>query len=165
MTELLNASDVADALSGAIARLHHVLRRAAAGSPQLPDAQVGLLRVVERQPGISVKEAAEQLRTAANTVSTLVGELVGAGLLVRTRDPENRRVVRLDLTAAARRRLAEYAARRRAILAEALVGLDPGGPVADLGRAVAHLRRVEELLAKRLCRAGRWAGGQVVMKH
>lgn len=149
MTELLNASDVADALSGAVARLHHVLRRAAAGSPQLPDAQVGLLRVVERQPGISVKEAAEQLRTAANTVSTLVGELVGAGLLVRTRDPGNRRVVRLDLTAAARRRLAEYAARRRAILAEALAGLDPAA-LADLGRAVAHLRRVEELLAKRL---------------
>jgi DNA-binding MarR family transcriptional regulator len=146
MAELLNASDVADGLSGVIARLHQVLRRAAAGEPHLSEAQVGLLRVVDRQPGISVKEAAGQLRAAPNTVSTLVGELVGAGLLTRTRDPANRRVVRLDLTAAARRRLAAYTARRRAILAAALAGLDPPA-LADLDRAVAHLRRVEDLLA------------------
>jgi DNA-binding MarR family transcriptional regulator len=149
MPELLNTSDVADGLGGVVARLHHVLRRAAASEPHLPDAQVGLLRLVERHPGVSVKEAAELLRTAANTVSTLVGELASAGLLTRTRDPENRRVVRLDLTAGARRRLAEYAARRRAILAEALAGLDPQA-LAELDRAVAHLRRVEDLLARRL---------------
>jgi DNA-binding MarR family transcriptional regulator len=146
MAELLNAADVADGLSLVVARLHHVLRRAAAGEPRLAEAQVGLLRTVERQPGVSVKEAAEQLHTAANTVSTLVGELVGAGLLTRTRDPENRRVVRLHLTAAARHRLAEYAARRRAILAAALAGLDPAA-LADLDRVVAHLHRVEESLA------------------
>jgi DNA-binding MarR family transcriptional regulator len=149
MAELLNAADVADALSGVLARLHHVLRRSAAGEPGLPDAQVGLLRLVERHPGVSVKEAADQLRTAANTVSTLVGELVDAGLLTRTRDPQNRRVVRLHLTAGARRRLAEYAARRRAILAGALAELDPRA-LAELDRAVGHLHRLEDLLARRL---------------
>lgn len=147
MPELLNASDVAEGLSGAIARLHHVLRRAAAGQPGLSDAQVGLLRLVEQRPGVSVKEAAELLRIAANTASTLVGELTEAGLLVRARNPENRRVVRLELTADADRRLAEYAARRRAILAAALAELDPLA-LADLTRALGHLRRVEDLLAR-----------------
>ncbi|MBX6354386.1 MAG: MarR family transcriptional regulator [Micromonosporaceae bacterium] len=146
MPESLNASHVADGLSGVVARLHYALRRAGTG---LPDAQVGLLRLVERHPGVSVKEAAELLGIAANTVSTLVGELAGAGLLTRTRDPGNRRVVRLDLTAEARRQLAEYAARRRAVLAEALAGLDPPA-LADLDRALAHLRRIEDLVGRRL---------------
>jgi DNA-binding MarR family transcriptional regulator len=147
MPELLNASDVAEGLSGVIARLHHVLRRAAAAQPGLSDAQVGLLRLVEQRPGVSVKEAAELLRIAANTASTLVGELTAAGLLARARDPENRRVVRLELTPDAHRRLAEYAARRRAILAAALAELDPPA-LADLARALGYLRRVEDLLAR-----------------
>jgi DNA-binding MarR family transcriptional regulator len=147
MPELLNPTDVADGLSGAIARLHHLLRRAAAGRPGLSDAQVGLLRLVEQRPGVSVKEAAELLRIAPNTASTLVGELTDTGLLARARDPENRRVVRLELTGDAHRRLAEYAARRQAILAVALADLDPAA-LAELARALGHLRRVEDLLAR-----------------
>ncbi|SCL28567.1 DNA-binding transcriptional regulator, MarR family [Micromonospora nigra] len=114
-------------LGGALGDLHRVLRRAAtqrAGRVALPDAQVEVLLLVQRQPGIGVREAAERLGTAPNTVSTLVGELTGAGLLRRERDPADRRSVRLDLTDAARDRITAHQRHRRDLLAAALAGLD-----------------------------------------
>ncbi|MGI5215846.1 MarR family winged helix-turn-helix transcriptional regulator [Plantactinospora sp. CA-290183] len=138
----------AEELGAAVADLHRVLRRVTSrrtGRPPLPDAQVEVLRLVERWPGISVKEAAERLHTAANTVSTLVGELTGAGLLERDRDPENRRVVRLRLTPAARGRLADYAGHRRDLLLDALDRLDEAAR-RDIVRAAPQLRHLLVLL-------------------
>ena len=51
----------------------------------LPTAQSELLRLVAARPGISVAEAARELRLAPNTVSTLVGRLADQGLLSRER--------------------------------------------------------------------------------
>jgi DNA-binding MarR family transcriptional regulator len=150
MTELLKGTDVAEDLNALVSRLHHLLRRAATGTPpDLPEAHVQLLWLVRRHPGISVSEAADSLRTAANTVSTRVGDLAEAGLLTRTRDPGNRRVVRLDLTPEASRRLGDYMRRRQTVLAEALARLDPPA-LATLAGAVQVLRRVEDLLGRRL---------------
>lgn len=140
----------AQALGATLGRLHRVLRRAAvqrSGREALPDAQVELLRVVEARPGLSVKEAAEVMRAAPNTVSTIVGELAGAGLLTRSRAPENRRVVRLELTEAAQQRLAEYGRHRANLLAAALNALD-GGARRDVLRAAPHLRRLADLLGE-----------------
>ncbi|GIJ79253.1 DNA-binding transcriptional regulator, MarR family [Micromonospora phaseoli] len=114
-------------LGAALGDLHRVLRRRASqrtGRALMPDAQVEVLRLVQRQPGISVREAAERLGTAANTVSTLVGELTAAGLLRRDRDPEDRRTVRLGLTEQAWEQIAAYGQHRRDVLAAALAGLD-----------------------------------------
>ncbi|GIJ33257.1 MarR family transcriptional regulator [Micromonospora sediminimaris] len=116
-----------DQLGAALSDLHRVLRRRAiqrTGRAALPDAQVEVLRLVQRQPGISVREAAERLGTAANTVSTLVGELTTAGLLRRDRDPADRRTVRLELTEVAYERIAAYGQYRRELLAAALADLD-----------------------------------------
>lgn len=140
---------VAQELSAALGRFHQVLRRAAvrrAGRDMLPNAQVELLRLVQERPGVHVKDAAEALRMAANTVSTLVGELVDAGLLARTRSPDDRRTVRLDLTPAARERLAAYAANRHALVADALAKLTPQAR-RELAAATPHLRRLAELVA------------------
>src|SRR5262249_57745505 len=52
-------------------------------SPLSP-SQVELLRTVVDHPGIGVRDAAEYLNLAPNTVSTLVGSLTDAGLLERT---------------------------------------------------------------------------------
>ncbi|MDG4830345.1 MarR family transcriptional regulator [Solwaraspora sp. WMMD1047] len=139
------AAELADALGD----LHRVLRRSVSGRlgrTPLPDAQAEVLRLVEREPGISVKEAADRLRTAPNTVSTLVGELAGAGLLERGRDPGNRRVVRLGLTALAHDRIAEYTAQRRELVVAALRRLDR--PARDeIVRAAGHLRDLVDLIA------------------
>lgn len=136
-------------LGGALGDLHRVLRRAATqrvGRVALPDAQVEVLLLVQRQPGIGVREAAERLGTASNTVSTLVGELTGAGLLRRERDPADRRSVRLDLTDTARDRISAYQRHRRDLLAGALAGLDD--PDREQILAAAHaLRRLADQVA------------------
>ncbi|RIV36025.1 MarR family winged helix-turn-helix transcriptional regulator [Micromonospora radicis] len=138
-------------LSTALGDLHRVLRRRASqrsGRVALPDAQVEVLRLVQRQPGISVREAAERLGTAANTVSTLVGELTAAGLLSRERDPADRRTVRLGLTDAARERITAYGQHRRDLLGAALAELD-AGERERLLTAVPALARLADRVAQR----------------
>ncbi|GAB7052485.1 MarR family winged helix-turn-helix transcriptional regulator [Catenuloplanes indicus] len=138
----------ADEISDTLGHLHQVLRRAAArrDADRLPDAQVEVLRLVERRPGICVRDAAEALRAAPNTVSTLVGDLADAGLIARERSPENRRQVRLTLTGAARRRIDAYQEERRALVRDALdrLGDDARNRIAA---AVPDLRALAALLA------------------
>ncbi|MFI6129331.1 MarR family winged helix-turn-helix transcriptional regulator [Micromonospora sp. NPDC051141] len=121
-----------------LGELHRLLRRrtvARADREPLPEAQVEVLLLVRATPGISGKEVARRLGTAPNTVSTLVRDLTDAGLLVRDRDPADRRVVRLRLTEAARRRMADHEVHRTALLAEALAELDPVARTAVLAAA------------------------------
>jgi DNA-binding MarR family transcriptional regulator len=128
-------------LGALVGELHRLLRRSAAGRAHrvaLPEAQVELLLLVRADPEISGKEAARRLGTAPNTVSTLVGDLVDAGLLDRERDPADRRVVRLRLTEAARARMADHARHRTALLTDALATLDSAARDAVLA-AVPHL--------------------------
>ncbi|MEU4639272.1 MarR family transcriptional regulator [Micromonospora sp. NPDC023814] len=144
--------ETVDQLSGALGDLHRVLRRAAsqrAGRVALPDAQVEVLRLVQRQPGVGVREAAERLGTAPNTVSTLVGELTSAGLLHRDRDPVDRRTVRLELTDAARERIAAYGRHRRDLLGAALAGLDDADRKALLAAAPALRRLADRMTQQR----------------
>src|SRR6266540_4884766 len=82
--------------------------------------QGDLLRVVRLQPGIGVGEAAQQLGVAANTVSTLVNQLVAAGFLARRRDPADGRAARLELTTRANRRMALWRDQREQALRAAL---------------------------------------------
>ncbi len=118
-SEDLLASELAEAWARVRRRLRRGARAALGGEP-LTAAQVELLRLVEAQPGIGVADAAAALVVAANTVSTLVGGLVAADLLVRHRDPDDGRAARLTLTAAARRRLRRWRDERSRLLAGAL---------------------------------------------
>ncbi|MEQ4208309.1 MarR family transcriptional regulator [Actinopolymorpha sp. B9G3] len=86
----------------------------------LTGAQAELLRLVRREPGISVANAAATLRVAPNTVSTLVRQLSAAELLRRDADASDRRVARLQLTAAAEGRLGAWRDRRSHAVAAAL---------------------------------------------
>ncbi|MFU8875110.1 MarR family winged helix-turn-helix transcriptional regulator [Micromonospora sp. SL4-19] len=146
------SSEEATARFGAVVgELHRLLRRVAAGRANriaLPEAQVELLLLVRAEPGISGREAARRLATAPNTVSTLVRHLTDAGLLERDRDPADRRVVRLRLTAAARARMADHEAHRTALLTEALAALDPAARAALLA-AVPHLDALLAALRRR----------------
>lgn len=120
-------TDLAGELLATAGRFRRQVRRSG-GAPRigvgLPESQAELLRLIGRQPGISVRQAATELSLAPNTASTLVSRLTADGLLVRTTDPADRRVGRLRLTASAQRLADESRAGRRAALGAVLARLD-----------------------------------------
>lgn len=122
------SSVAADTLLSTFARIRRAGRRhserpAELGS--LTSAQLELLRLVRRTPGVSVAEAARELGLAANTVSTLVGELSEAGLLIRRVSDADRRVARLELDADIREQIDAWRDRRVVALAAAIEGMSP----------------------------------------
>jgi DNA-binding MarR family transcriptional regulator len=124
-------ADLTAELFGTVGRFRRQLRRSAGrsfdglGQPGgLTESQAELLRLVGRQPGISVSAAANELGLAANTASTLVSKLSAGGLLNREADPADRRVGRLRLTESAQRVADASRTARRAALADVLDDLD-----------------------------------------
>lgn len=110
-------------LLAAISAIRRIARRTARLAWQdepLPPAQSELLRLAAARPGLSVAEAAHELRLAPNTVSTLVGRLTAAGLLERARGVSDGRSVRLSVTDKARRRIASWRDLRAELGARAL---------------------------------------------
>ena len=85
---------------------------------------------MRRRPGISVREVAEELNLAPNTVSTLVRQLVDAGFVVRRCRESDRRVARLDLAEDLDRKMGAFLDRRMGVLVEAMHAL----PVHDQRR-------------------------------
>jgi DNA-binding MarR family transcriptional regulator len=129
----------AEELLTALAALRRALRRTSARPHELSGlsgAQLELVRLLRKEPGLSVADAAAQLRLAPNTVSTLVGRLADAGVLVKHADEDDRRVARLDLAPGVRRRVEAWRDRRFETLDRALAGLAP-----------ADRRRLEDALA------------------
>ena len=117
---------LAERLMLAVQGVRRVVRRrvrAELSVPRLPGSQVELLRVVDEQPGIGVAAAARKLNLAGNSVSTLVNLLVEAGLLRREVDPADRRAARLEITEAARERMASWRRARTGLVSAALTRL------------------------------------------
>lgn len=115
-------------LPPAIGAFRRAVRRAIGGGSlfgPLTGAQAELVRLVRHQPGVSVTAAAAELQVAANTVSTLVGQLSGAGLLVREPDPADRRVARLRLTDQAQAEVRQWRDRQAQAMEAALCRLPP----------------------------------------
>ncbi|GAB2824690.1 MarR family transcriptional regulator [Actinoallomurus bryophytorum] len=110
--------------------------------PRLRPAQVELMAVVGGRPGISVAAAARELRLADNSVSTLVNQLLAAGMLRRETDPEDRRAVRLELTPAAQRHMADWRDRRARLVGTRIQEL----PAEDRAAIAAALPALGRLL-------------------
>lgn len=111
------APDLTTDLFHTVGTFRRQLRRTVGGSfAGVTQSQAELLRLVGRRPGISVREAAQELGLAANTASTLVSKLVTDNLLVRTVDPDDRRIGRLRLTEPAQQLADQTRASRRAAL-------------------------------------------------
>ncbi|MFB9830825.1 MarR family winged helix-turn-helix transcriptional regulator [Actinoallomurus acaciae] len=114
--------------------------------PRLRPAQVELLVVVGDHPGISVAAAARELHLADNSVSTLVNQLLAAGMLRRETDPDDRRAVRLELTPDARRHMTDWRDRRARMIGARIEELTEEDRTAiaaalpALGRLLASLR-------------------------
>jgi len=66
-------------------------------------SQLLAIHELDHSGGISQRELAEHLGLEKSSVSRLVADLEGEGLLTRQRDPDNRRVYRLEITAKGRR--------------------------------------------------------------
>ncbi len=119
-------ADLTADLFNTIGRFRRQVRRTAgrAFGGAITESQAELLRLVGRRPGISVREAAHELGLAPNTASTLVTRLTTDELLVRTADPDDRRIGRLRLTESAQHLADQTRAARRAALAHVLDRLD-----------------------------------------
>jgi MarR family transcriptional regulator for hemolysin len=69
-----------------------------------------VLRILSEEPQASHRELAERMYLSAPTLTHHLDRLEAAGLLTRTRDTGDRRVVRLGITPAGAQRLAELEA-------------------------------------------------------
>ena len=128
--------------------LRRMIVRTLPFSPLSP-SQAELRHFVDGQPGIGVREAAEVLRLAPNTISTLVGGLTEAGLLARERDPADARAVRLRVTGKARQRITAWNDSSARVLDAALGDLD-----ADDRRRILDALPAFERLMMRLEQSG-----------
>jgi DNA-binding MarR family transcriptional regulator len=137
-------AELVDAWGGARRRLRRGAARVVPGDLLTP-AEVELLRLVARRPELTVREAAEALHLAGNTVSTLVGGLADRELLDRRRDERDRRAVRLTVTPAARRRMRAWQDERNRLLTLALAELSSEERAA-LEASLAPMRRLAAAL-------------------
>lgn len=112
--------------------------------PQLRGAQIELLRVAHERPGIGVAAAAKELHLAANSVSTLTGQLAELGMLIREPDPDDRRAIRLYPTDIAVQRLEDWR-HARAELVGARIAALPDAQQAAIADVLPVLR---DLLAR-----------------
>ncbi|MET8181553.1 MarR family winged helix-turn-helix transcriptional regulator [Streptomyces sp. NPDC005336] len=136
--------DTAATLSQLLGPLRRaVLRsaRSAGNLPDLPDAQIELLRALAAHPGITPRAAATQLRMAPSTVSNLVKTMTASGLVERHPSPQDLRTVGLTATAAALDLLDRYDRTSTATLADAIAGLGAHDEEA-LSRALPVMERL-----------------------
>jgi DNA-binding MarR family transcriptional regulator len=84
--------------------------------------QYNVLRIIHAEGAIPQAEIARRLLVSAPVVTRLAGSLVEAALVERGRDPNDRRTVRLALTATGRR---QAAAMRRDLMAAARELIEP----------------------------------------
>jgi DNA-binding MarR family transcriptional regulator len=141
---------LADDLLATMGSIRRSGRRVAARPVELSaltGAQLDLVRLVRRRPGVSVRQAADELGLAGNTVSTLVRQLTDAGMLTRRADDTDRRVARLDLTTAMERTVGALRDRRVAVLSAGMAALSPADQ-ARLADALDVLRTLAETLSE-----------------
>jgi DNA-binding MarR family transcriptional regulator len=139
----------ADELLSTMASIRRTGRRVAerpAELSALTGAQLELARLVRRRPGISIAEAASELRLAPNTVSTLVRRLTDTGLMFRLVGEPDRRIARLELSADLRHRIDAWRDRRVVALG-ASIGRLPAGDQRLLLEALPVLGRLADQLA------------------
>lgn len=98
-------------------------------------AQFRTLVVLGTRAGINLSTLAEELGVNASSAMRMVDKLIAAGFVAREPNPDDRREVRLTLTADARRLVADATKRRRDEIAR-IVGGMPGEHRADLVAAL-----------------------------
>ena len=113
-------------LADVVARLRRAMRRAwrveDEGNP-LSVAQLELLTSLQENPGARPSQIARALRLAPNSVTTLVNGLQRLGLVARAEGTNDRRTVRLTLTATGEERVRRWQAINAGIVRYAVAEL------------------------------------------
>ena len=118
--------------------LLHVVDAEAVGQVSL--SEIFALHELDAGDGLAQQELASRLRLDKSTVSRLVAGLEARGLLLRERDPDNRRIVRLSITPAGHRMHVDLAAGMHARQECVLAAMTPAERAA-LGTGLAGLLR------------------------
>ena len=151
-TQPTAARATAAELLSAISIIRRTVRRAARqASPTepLPPAQSELLRLAAAHPRLTVAEAAQELRLAPNTVSTLVSRLTATGLLGRVRGEADGRTALLTVTTAGSSRVRQWRDLRADLTGRALGRLSAADQRVLAAAAPALGRLAEQLDADR----------------
>ncbi|MFF5103275.1 MarR family winged helix-turn-helix transcriptional regulator [Streptomyces sp. NPDC000134] len=140
-----DAARVAAGLGGLLGPLRRAVLRAtrnAEGLPDLPEAQIELLRALSTSPeGLSPGAVAARLRVAPSTVSNLVRTMSAARLVERVRPAHDQRTVVLTASREAQDLLRRYDRASTAALTRVVDALAPADR-AVLARALPALDRL-----------------------
>ena len=129
----------------ALRRIVHSLRHyshAAEREHALSGAQLYVLQLAARRPGVSVGELAELTLTHQSSVSVVVSRLVAAGYLAKRAAPGDARRAELAVTAAGKRLLARAREAPQLRLLGAIRKLEPAllaATARSLGRLAAEV--------------------------
>lgn len=139
-----SAAPHADAASRVLRRFRVVFNavkthfRAVERTAGVSGAQVWALSVVNGRPGIGVGDLARAMDIHQSTASNLLRALMDAGMVVSSREGEDRRAVQLYLTAKGQKVLSKAPGPFAGLLPDALIGLDEQ-TLARLDRDLAKL--------------------------
>jgi DNA-binding MarR family transcriptional regulator len=117
--------------------------RAAEHLPDLPDAQVEVLRALPAGTVRSPADIAHELTLSRATVSNLLGAMEAVGLITRETDPNDRRRVAVRASTRALGLLGRFDQASAAMLSRAIDGL-PGDDRAALAAALPALERLRD---------------------
>ena len=138
----VDSVELANQLRPVLLMLNRHLRREA-HAEGITGGQAALLAQIRHHPNLGVRELAAREGISAPSMTRYLDRLERAGLVVRTRAPEDARRIRLALTPKGVRVLRSVRRRRTAWLAEQLDGLSPAeqravaAAIEPLGRLLA----------------------------
>jgi DNA-binding MarR family transcriptional regulator len=133
--------DLPNRLRLAVTRLARRLRQHA--EAPISPTQAAVLATIERRSPMTLGELADAERVQRPTITAAVDRLEGHDLVVRRRDPDDRRVVRVEATEAGQKLLGAIRTRKRAYLEQQLARLSARDR-ATLERAAPILERLLE---------------------
>lgn len=108
-------------------------------------AQLWILQELSESPGLRVGELADKLAIHQTTTSNLLDVLVKKGYVVKGRDPDDQRVVKLELSEEGMTLLQRAPTPARGLLPEALRKMDEQG-LQDLNKGLQSLLHVIDLV-------------------
>ena len=108
-----------------IGRIHHMAFRSTLQDHPLPPAQVGALKTIIRNPGMSQRELADALRIQRATATVMLQKMEKAGFIDRRPDQDDQRVSRIYPTRLAITQDSENKKAVNAYFERCFRGIDP----------------------------------------